>query len=297
MELRWLEAFIAVAEELHFSRAAQRLNLAQSPLSQIIRRLERDLGTPLFDRNTRSVTLTPAGQALLPHARQVLVDVELGRQATRARAGVLHGRIEVGFSGALNHRTLPLLTRAVRQRHPDVTLALTARVTTGDAVDRLERGDLDLAFIGLPIEPSTVRTRVIGRESFAVVLPLDHRLADRASVDLAELADDQFVSMPLGVGSALADIGRQACLDAGFRPRIAQETTDPFMVLTLVSAGVGVALMTSDAAEIVPPGAVLVALTGPPVIIENALAWRADDRSPVLRAVLQVAQEVLPAPR
>ena len=164
MEIRWLEAFIAVAEELHFSKAATRLNLAQSPLSQTIRRLERDLGTTLFDRNTRSVTLTPAGQALLPYARRVFADIELGRQATRARNGVVHGTVSIGFSGALNHQSLPPLTRAVRSRYPDVTLALTGR---GDdprrrrAVD--ERGDLDLGVRrprqGL-IEPSPVRSRL-----------------------------------------------------------------------------------------------------------------------------------------
>src|SRR4029077_8945132 len=100
MEIRWLEAFIAVAEELHFSKAANRLNLAQSPLSQTIRRLERDLGTTLFDRNTRSVTLTPAGQALLPYARRVFEDIELGRQATRARDGGGYGPVWLGFAGA-----------------------------------------------------------------------------------------------------------------------------------------------------------------------------------------------------
>src|SRR6478735_2925413 len=100
MEIRWLEAFIAVAEELHFSKAANRLNLAQSPLSQTIRRLERDLGTTLFDRNTRSVTLTPAGQALLPYARRVFADIELGRQAARARDGVVHGTGSSSWRGA-----------------------------------------------------------------------------------------------------------------------------------------------------------------------------------------------------
>jgi DNA-binding transcriptional LysR family regulator len=296
VEIRWLEAFIAVAEELHFSRAANRLKLAQSPLSQIIRRLERDLGTTLFDRNTRSVTLTPAGHALLPYARRVFEDLELGRQATRARDGVVYGTVSIGFSGALNHQTLPPLTRAVRQRYPDVTLSLTGRVMTRDGVEQLERGDLDLAFVGLPIDPSRVRTRLIGREPLGVVLPIDHPLADRSAVDLADLAQEEFITLPLGAGSSLAQMTAQACIDAGFRPRVAQEITDPFMILTLVSAGVGVALMTSGAAQIMPSSAVLVPLTGRQTYMSHGLAWLEDNPSPVLRAVLDLAEEVLPTP-
>ena len=296
MEIRWLEAFIAVAEELHFSKAASRLNLAQSPLSQTIRRLERDLGTPLFDRNTRSVTLTPAGQALLPYARKVFEDLELGRQATRARDGVVYGTVSIGFSGALNHQTLPPLTRAVRHRFPDVTLSLTGRVMTRDGVEHLERGDLDLAFVGLPIDPSRVRTRLIGREPLGVVLPIDHPLAARSAIDLADLADEQFISLPLAAGSSLAQLTAQACIDAGFRPRIVQEITDPFMILTLVSAGVGIALMTSDAVQIMPSAAVLRPLTGRQTYMQHALAWVPDNPSPVLRAVLDLAEEVLPTP-
>jgi len=297
VEIRWLEAFIAVAEELHFSKAANRLKLAQSPLSQIIRRLERDLGTTLFDRNTRSVTLTPAGHALLPYARRVFEDLELGRQATRARDGVVYGTVSIGFSGALNHQTLPPLTRAVRQRYPDVTLSLTGRVMTRDGVEQLERGDLDLAFVGLPIDPSRVRTRLIGREPLGVVLPIDHPLADRSAVDLADLAQEEFITLPLGVGSSLAQMTAQACIDAGFRPRVAQEITDPFMILTLVSAGVGVALMTSGAAQIMPSSAVLVPLTGRQTYMSHGLAWLEDNPAPVLRAVLDLAEEVLPTPK
>src|SRR3954449_2050820 len=140
MEIRWLEAFLAVAEELHFGRAAARLRMAQSPLSQTIRRLERELEVTLFDRSTRSVALTPAGAALLPHAHRVFEELELGRQATRAASGVFYGTVRIGFSGALNHHTLPPLTRAVRQRYPDVTLTLVARVMTRDGVEQVERG-------------------------------------------------------------------------------------------------------------------------------------------------------------
>jgi DNA-binding transcriptional LysR family regulator len=175
MEIRWLEAFVAVAEELHFGRAAARLRLAQSPLSQTIRRLERELGVALFDRSTRSVALTPAGQALLPHAHRIFEELELARQSTRAMSGVVYGTLSIGFSGALNHLTLPPLTRAVRRRYPDVTLKLVGRVMTRDGVEQVERGSLDLAFVALPLAPSpVVRTRMIARVPLGAALPVDH---------------------------------------------------------------------------------------------------------------------------
>jgi DNA-binding transcriptional LysR family regulator len=297
METRWLEAFVAVAEELHFGRAAVRLRLAQSPLSQTIRKLERELGVSLFDRSTRSVALTPAGQALLPHAYRVFEELELARQATRAVSGVFYGTVSIGFSGALNHLTLPPLTRAVRSRYPDVTLKLVGRVMTRDGVEQVERGALDLAFVALPLDPSpVVRTRLIAREPLGLALPVDHPLAGEEPVDLAELADADFITTPAAAGSGLQEAGLRACVNVGFRPRVVQEITDPFMILTLVAAGVGVALVSAEVAQIMPSGSVFVPLRGEPSYLDHALAWSADNPSPVLAAVLGVANEVLPTP-
>ena len=130
-----------------------------------------------------------------------------------------------------------------------------------------------------------------------MVLPIDHPLATRSAIDLIDLADEAFVSLPLGAGSSLAQLTAQACIDAGFRPRIAQEITDPFMILTLVSAGVGIALMASEAAQILPAAAVLIPLTGQQIYLSHGLAWLEDNPSPVLRVILDLAEEVLPTPR
>ncbi|HEY5880720.1 MAG TPA: LysR family transcriptional regulator [Nakamurella sp.] len=297
MEIRQLEAFVAVAEELHFGRAAARLRLAQSPLSQTIRKLERELGMKLFDRSTRSVALTPSGQALLPHAHRVFEELELGRQATRAVSGAVYGTVNLGFSGALNHRTLPPLTRAVRRRYPQVALNLVAGVLTRDGVIQIERGSLDLCFVALPLDPSpTVRSRLIAREPLGVALPIDHPRAVGPSVDLADLADEDFITTPAASGSGLREAGVRACIDAGFRPRVVQEISDPFMILTLVAAGVGVALISDGMAQIMPSGSVLVPLRGAPTYLDHAIAWAADNLSTVLPAVLAVADEVMPTP-
>jgi DNA-binding transcriptional LysR family regulator len=296
MEIRWLEAFVAVAEELHFGRAATRLRMAQSPLSQTIRKLEKDLGQPLFDRSTRSVSLTAAGHGLLPHAYRVLEEVESARLAARSAAGDVYGRITIGFSGVLNHRSLPPLTRTLRQRYPNIELALVGRVLTRDAVAQIGSGALDLAFVGLPVDAAGLESRLIGREPYGVVLPSDHRFAHESCIDLAELADEGFVSTPQTQGSALHETVLQACANAGFRARVVQETSDPYMILLLVAAGVGVALMTSSMAAMLPPGAVFVPITDDTPYMLHGLLWSPARVDPALRVLLEISEEVLPTP-
>ncbi len=296
MEIRWVQAFVAVAEELHFGRAATRLQMAQSPLSQTVRKLERDLGVSLFERSTRSVTLTAAGHAFLPHARAVLEEVDIARRATRASAGEIYGHITLGFTGVLNHLSLPPLTRALRRRYPGIELDLVGRVMTRDAVQQLDSGALDLAFVGLPVDSALVHTRLIAREPFGAVLPADHPLACEEIIDLAMLANDDFITTPLTAGSALQEIAMRACVEAGFRPRVVQEITDPYMILMLVAAGVGVALMTEGVADVTPPGSVFIPLTGEPILMHHGLAWSPRRASVVRDAVLTLSEEVLPTP-
>ncbi|MGV9711692.1 LysR family transcriptional regulator [Gordonia sp. NPDC003424] len=296
MEIRWLQAFVTVAEELHFGRAADRLHMAQSPLSQTIRKLEKDVGVPLFERNTRSVALTAAGHALLPHAYRVLDGVDTARHAIRASEGGVYGHLRIGFTGVLNHQALPPLTRALRQRYPDIELTLVGRTMTREAVLQIDSGAMDLAFVGLPVDTSLVNARLIRREPYGAVLPGDHPLAGRARVDLRELADDDFISTPSNAGSSLQEIAFQACVDAGFRPRVVQEITDPYMMLMLVAAGVGVALMPETMAGLTPPGAVLVQLSGEPVFMNHAIAWPKGEPSAALAVALDVAEDVLPTP-
>lgn len=293
MELRWLEAFIVVAEELHFGRAAARLHQAQSPLSQTIRKLEKELSTTLFERSTRSVELTAAGHALLPHARAALEQVDAARRATAAADGV-YGRVRIGFSGILNHLSVPPLTRGVRERYPDVSLDLVGRVMTRGAIEQLNSGQLDIAFVGLPADGSGVRTRLIAVERLGVVLPVEHRLAPAEPVALADLADDSFVTTPLSAGSALQELSQRACLEAGFRPNVVQEVTDPYMILMLVAAGVGVALMTEGMARFLPPGACYRPVVGTSLTMNHAIAWSARHRSIARDAVLELAGEILP---
>ncbi|WP_105035916.1 LysR family transcriptional regulator [Cryobacterium aureum] len=296
-DIRWLEAFVAVAEELHFGRAALRLRTAQSPLSQTIRKLEADLGTSLFERNTRSVALTPSGSALLPRAYRVLQEMRLAREAAQTEVAGVRGRIRIGFSGAVNHLTLPPLTRALRRLYPDIELDLTSRVRTIDGLTGVANGTLDLAFVGLPEFPvAPVISRLISREEVGAVLPIDHPLAHEKSISVQSLAGDDFVAPPVDGSSAMTEALLATCLDAGFQPRVVQVIPDPYMVLTFVAAGVGVTLAGRGIAQIIPSGAIYVPLDDPQHYLDNAIAWSSQNDSQVLAAVLAVADDVLPEP-
>ncbi|QAY59292.1 LysR family transcriptional regulator [Microbacterium protaetiae] len=297
MEARWLEAFVAVAEELHFGRAAQRLHMAQSPLSQTIRRLETHVGAPLFDRNTRSVALTPAGTALLPMAYRVLRDVALATAAAQAASGRVHGIVRIGFSGAFNHLTLPRLARAIRRELPDIDLELISRISTGEGLTKLRNGTIDIAFVGLPIGSSpAVSSRLISRTEMGAVVPEDHPLADETSISVAQLEDDDFLSMPLDGSSAMADVLMRCGIAAGFRPRVVQEITDPYMLLTFVATGMGVSIVAEDLAPILPRGARWIPLNDQTQYMYHGIAWMTDEHSAAVEAVLTLSERILPTP-
>lgn len=296
MELRYLTAFVAVAEELHFGRAAKRLQMAQPPLSQQIRQLEKELGVQLFERNTRSVRLTSAGQSFLEPVHTVLRDLDLATRAAKAAGRGEYGRVTVGFAGASSHETLPLLTRAVRIAHPGIELVMRGQTYADIALARVADGSLDLGFVRLPVTRPGVAARVISEEELVCALPSDHRLADQNSISLAALAEEPFVSFPANAGSSLRDAAVRTCEEGGFTPRIVQEAPDSHTILALVAAGVGVTLTLTSCQHIQQTGLVYRPLAGPPVRLQAALAWRRDNPSAALRTVLAVADEALPAP-
>ncbi|MEW2308156.1 LysR family transcriptional regulator [Streptomyces sp. NPDC006864] len=296
MELRHLNAFLAVAEELHFGRAAKRLQMAQPPLSQQIRQLERELGVQLFHRNTRSVRLTSAGESFLEPVRTVLDDLDTAVRAARSAGTGEYGRVTIGFAGASSHETLPRLTRAVRAAHPGLELVMTGQTYANTALSRVADGSLDLGFVRLPVTRPGIAHRVIDEEELVCALPSDHSLARSRAVPLAVLAGEPFVSFPANSGSTVRDAMTEACEGAGFTPRTVQEAPDSYTILALVAAGVGVTLTVTSVQHIQQNGLVYRPLAGPPIRLRAALAWRADNPSAALRAVLAVAEEALPTP-
>lgn len=287
----WLEAFLVVAEELHFGRAAERLHVGQSPLSQTIRRLERRVGAALFNRSTRTVSLTGAGESLIPWARSVLEDVRLGVQAVDSAEGTVRGAVRATFSGAVNHATVPALVRAVRMNHPGVNLSFTDRMLSGEAVTALEQRRIDIAFTGVPVPSGELESMVIQEDPQYLLVPEDHPMADGSRVSFGDLNGEQFVSMPVGLGSTMRGGLDRAADRAGFAPTVVQEVFDPYMLMSLVAAGLGVTVVPSSLVQVRPLGTVAVDLDGVEPL-RSAIAWHRADRSPAVAAVVDDARGI-----
>lgn len=249
IETRLIRQFVAVAEELNFHRAAERLNMSQPPLSQAIRKLEADIGSPLFVRTNRSVTLTPAGHAFLATARQVLAELDQGVAHARRVAEGIAGRLALGFI-TLGPR--PLIITALgrfRARHPDVAFALS-EATTAEQVEALGKGALDLGFMRRPgAAGADLALESIQREAIHVALPAGHRCDTGGPVALAALADEPFVMSARRLGPAFHDQLIALCQHAGFSPRIAQEGRQMQTLVGLVAAGFGIALVPASVAD------------------------------------------------
>lgn len=293
MELRHLTAFVAVAEELHFGRAAKRLHMAQPPLSQQIRQLEKELDVQLFERSTRSVRLTSAGESFLGPVRRVLDDLDIAVRVAKSAGRGEFGRVSVGFAGASSHAAVPRLVRAVRAAHPGIELVMHGQTYSNRALDLVVEGALDLGFVRLPVTQPLVDTRVIYEEELVCALPSDHRLAGEERIDVADLAGEPFVSFPAGAGSSLRDAMVEACERAGHYPRVVQEAPDSYTILAMVATGVGVTLTLSSCMHIQQSDLVYRRLVGEPVVLRTALAWRRDNPSAALRSVLAVSEKVL----
>jgi DNA-binding transcriptional LysR family regulator len=290
LEYRHLTAFLAVAEELHFGRAAKRLHIAQPPLSQQIRQLERELGVDLFERDKRSVRLTSAGFAMLQPARQAMESMNRAAQAAKAGGRGELGRVVIGFSGASSLAQLPRLAQRVREDHPGITLVLQGNLGANSALNDVAGGSIDLGFVRMPAERTGVATRVIGREELIAALPASHRLADSVEVSMSRLLSEPFVLPPVGMGSSLREAILSEFFALGSRPQIIQEANDSYTILALVAAGIGVTLTLSSVAEHVRNDSLrFCSLSGPKRYFYPALAWREANESPALGAVLAAA--------
>ncbi len=295
MELRHLRAFVAVAEELHFGRAAVRLHMAQPPLSQQIKQLEQELGVLLLQRTTRQVRLTNAGAVFLDHAVRVLAEADRARESVLLAEQGERGEIRVGLTGVTTWRLLPRMTRLYRERYPLVRLELHPAVFSGAQLSALVDGTIDVGFLRAPVPPP-LASRTLFDEPLVAVLPEEHPLARCRSVALADLAEENFVCYPARQGSSLRDTAMRACYSVGFAPRIAQEAPDTYTVVALVGAAVGVALLPASAERLQLEGVVFRPVTGADVQVPITLAWRRDDPSPVLAGFLEVAAAILPSP-
>jgi DNA-binding transcriptional LysR family regulator len=293
MELRHLRYFVAVAEERHFGRAADRLHISQPPLSQQIRRLEADLGEPLLYRTTRSVELSPAGEVLLERGRELLAAAEAAVEDARRAARGEYGRLAIGFTGSSTYEMLPSLAAALQQELPGVALDLQGELLTPIQVTRLIDGTLDLGFLRPPVHERELTTEVLRSEPLIAVLPRSHPLATSDSVPLGQLKDEPFVTYPSHFRSVLHDAVEDACEAHGFTPRAAHEVAETATLVSFVAAGLGVSLVPASVRHMTVHGAVYRPLSEDSTRVELAAAWRRDDRRPVLARALDVIRRNL----
>ncbi len=256
VDLQQMRYVVAVAETASFTRAAERCLVVQSALSHQIARLERELGARLFERTSRRVRLTPAGEAFLPAARQALDAADRARAEVAAAAGEIRGRLAIGIIPTVTAVDLPRTLKDFHSAHPRVRVSLRTG-TSEELTSRVRQGDLDVAFLGLPpgTRPTGVRARELARGELVAVLATDHPLAAAGGVDLRRLAEETFVDFPAGTaGRAQSDEAFQA---AGVRREVAFEATAVDFMARLVREGLGIAMLPAAFVREVPGLAVL----------------------------------------
>jgi DNA-binding transcriptional LysR family regulator len=292
IDLRLFRYFIAVAEELHFGHAAERVGIAQPPLSQQIRRLEQKLGAELLHRTKRRVELTEAGKVFLEQARLTISQAELAISMTRRAARGEVGRLAVGMiSSASYEDVIPRAIRVFRERYPDAELVLQ-ECSTAHQVDLLHRHEIQIGFVRPPVVDPALTILTVKREPLVAALPKSHKLAGRAEIRVGDLASERWIMLPRNSGLGFYDLVLEVCRKAGFSPVVAQEATQIHTMTGLVAAGLGVALVPAAVQNLRRPGVVYRRLAGHTPAAELAAAYLKSGRPPVLDAFLAVLRKI-----
>lgn len=297
MDTKHFRAFLVLAEELHFGRAAERLHITQPPLSRLIRSLEVELSAQLFERSTRSVRLTPAGQALIEPARDILMSHRLADSAVQAAGKGEVGHLRLGFTGIATHKLIGRLLKLVRSTHPGIHLSLQSASFALPAIDSVADGSMDLAFGLWPFVPQSIETRIVAQESLVVAMHREHALADRESVSMSELEGEDFITLPPNPGSTTIERLYALSQAAGFNPTVIQVAPDTWTILSLVGAEIGCSVTVSSVPQNASfPNIAFVPLKDPKGPFPLLMAWRRNDVSPALAEVLRLAHPLCPTP-
>jgi DNA-binding transcriptional LysR family regulator len=293
MELRHLRYFVTVAEELHFGRAADRLHLSQPPLSMQIKALESEIGTQLLERSRRKVELTPAGSVFLHEAREILARVEQATVAARRAGRGEIGEITIGFISTADYNVLPLVLSEFRSRQPSVRLNLREATTDAQLLDLVQQR-IDVGFVLAPIQDERVATRALLSEPLVAALPESHPLAQgRGRLSVARLSHAPFVLFPRRMAPGLYDDVVSFCRQAGFSPRVEQEAVQMQTIISLVSAGLGVALIPASMRNLGRTGVVYRNLRETSPQTEVLVAWRKGETAPALVRFLESVETVV----
>ena len=289
MELRHLRYFVAVAEHLHFGRAADELHIAQPSVSQQIRQLENELGVALFERSKRRVRLTEAGRQFLEEARHILTRTH--HAALVARRANLESveRIRVGFAYWMDVAALSTIVTRFAEEQPAVHVEMLGLSVPRQLIALRER-HLDVAFVRPPLGEPSLRGEVILAEPLVAAVPANPQQAQRQRVPWSALKSDRFVFFPREVVPRFYDFVVKMCGEAGFVPQVRTEADQPQMLLGMVAAGLGISLVPASANRMRPDGVVFLPLRPSKPILETAVAWRSNDESPLVSRFVQIAR-------
>ncbi|MFK0156199.1 LysR substrate-binding domain-containing protein [Streptomyces sp. NPDC090493] len=292
MDLRHLRYFVAVAEERHFGRAADRLHMAQPPLSQAIRQLESELGVELLHRTTRRVDLTDAGAAYLARARAILAGVdEAAHEARRVAAGAV-GHLAIGCVGSATYSLLPALSRRLATELPGVDFAFRGELLVPDQIEALRSGGIDIALLRPPVADLSLTVTPLRRDRLVVALPADHRLARRQQVRVADLGRCDLIVHSADRRSVMYGVVLGLLRDAGIDPHIRHEVGETSTLVTLVAGGLGVAVVPEPVTALALAGVVYRPLVGPAATVDLSVAYRSDRTEPHLRRTVEVVRRM-----
>jgi DNA-binding transcriptional LysR family regulator len=292
MELRHLRYFVAVAEELHFGRAAERLHIVQPALSKQMLNLEEELGLKLLHRTKRRVQLTEAGEVFFDEARRVLASAERASEAAKRAARGEMGTLEVGFFSPAIYGVLPGILKSYRTRFPGVEVTLHEWTSTVQ-MERLREGRIEIGFMRAPVDDGTLITECVFREPIVVALPEGHPLTAWDMVPPKMLVNEPFIMVPRHKEPNSFDKYVGLCRRAGFNPRVVQESFQVHTIVGLVATGMGVAFVPASVTILRRPGVVYRELQDEDAQIGTAVVRRNADTSPVLRTFLGVLREAV----
>ena len=288
MELRRIHYFVAVAEELNFTRAAERLHIAQPPLSTQIKALEEELGARLFDRDKRRVALTQAGKHFLDSARRILAAVDAARTEVRSAAQGAIGKLMLGYTASsMFTQRLPAAIKQFSAGHRHLSLTLK-EMTSLDQLDALHHRALDAGILRNPgvVIPPAIALKVWYRAPLVVAVPEGHPLTQQSSIRVRDLRDQPVIAYPRASGIGLYWHVMDLCARAGFRPKVVQEVQEPTTIVGLVAAGIGVAIVPADTKFIQLEGVAYMPLHDSRAVSTLYLAFRKNDDNPHLDALV-----------
>jgi DNA-binding transcriptional LysR family regulator len=292
IDSRHLRYFVAVAEELNYRKAAERLHMAQPALTRQIQAMETAMGVQLFERDKRHVALTAGGRAALDRSRQVLQDINDMFLATQRAAKGEIGSLRVGFISFVAYEYLPKILKAFREQYSDVGIELHEFLVM-QQFEMLLDGRIDVAVLRPLYKDSRINTRTIVRSRFVAALPAAHPLLRKKSIRMEDLSGEAFVSLPKQLGPSFYAQIMGFCSGAGFIPSVVHEASDAQAVVGLVGAGMGVAVVPESVAKLNTIGVDYRFVTGLPVKAEIVLAWRVENTSEVLKHFIQIGTKTM----